>query len=235
VHPDLESLLKLQDKDKAVDAVKAAIEALLPEAKALDDELEQQARALADARRAVSGAEARKVELEGRIAGYKQHQERRRQQLDFVREAKEASTLTAEIDMARGVLVKEEADYLRSGDAIVEADKRVKDVEKLHAAVILKQEEPRAALALKREELTEQLKAAQAERAEATKDVNAPLLAKYERIRRGRAPLAVFALSHNSCGHCYTAVPTQRRMLIQAGQSIESCEVCGVLLYAAEA
>ncbi|MFI5207822.1 MAG: zinc ribbon domain-containing protein [Gemmatimonadales bacterium] len=235
MHPDLESLLNLQEKDKTVDAVKVAIEALTPEQQALDDELAQHAQALADAQRAASGAEARKVELEGRIAGYKSLQERRRQQLEFVRGAKEASTLTAEIDMARGVLIKEEADFLRSGDAIVEAEKRVKDAEKAHAAAIEKQVEPRAALAQKREELDAQLALAQSERADAAKDVKVPLLAKYERIRRGRAPLAVFPLSHNACGHCYTAVPTQRRMLVQQGQSIESCEVCGVLLYAAEA
>ncbi len=235
VHPDLESLLNLQEKDKTLDAVKASIDALMPEQQALDDELAQHAQALSDARRAVSGAEARKVELEGRIAGYKQHQERRRQQLDFVRGPKEASTLTAEIDMARGVLVKEEADFLRSGDAIVEAEKRVKDAEKAHAAVQEKQVEPRAALARKREELEAQLAAAHAERGEAAQGVQASLLVRYERIRRGRAPLAVFALSHNACGHCFTAVPTQRRILVQQGQSIESCEVCGVLLYAAEA
>ncbi|MFI5213813.1 MAG: zinc ribbon domain-containing protein [Gemmatimonadales bacterium] len=235
MHPDLESLLNLQEKDKTVDAVKVSIEALTPEQQALDDELAQHAQALADAQRAASGAEARKVELEGRIAGYKSLQERRRQQLEFVRGAKEASTLTAEIDMARGVLIKEEADFLRSGDAIVEAEKRVKDAEKAHAAAIEKQVEPRAALAQKREELDAQLALAQSERADAAKDVKVPLLAKYERIRRGRAPLAVFPLSHNACGHCYTAVPTQRRMLVQQGQSIESCEVCGVLLYAAEA
>jgi hypothetical protein len=235
VHPDLESLLNLQDKDKAVDAVKAAIDALMPEQKVLDDELATASQALSDAQRAVSGAEARKVELEGRIAGYKSLQERRRQQLDFVRGAKEASTLMAEIDMARGVLVKEEADFLRSGDAIVEAEKRVKDAEKTHAAVEAKQVEPRAALASKHAELEAQLAAAATDRKEAAKGVKAPLLARYERIRRGRAPLAVFPLSHNACGHCFTAVPTQRRMLVQQGQSIESCEVCGVLLYAAEA
>jgi len=101
--------------------------------------------------------------------------------------------------------------------------------------VVTKQEEPRAALAEKRAALAEQLAAAKQERATAATDVKAPLLARYDRIRRGRAPAAVFRLANNSCGHCYTAVPTQRRMLIQQGQSIESCEVCGVLLYAAEA
>lgn len=232
MHPDLQSLLILQEKDKAVDAVLKSLEALKPEEQALDDEMASLTRGLDDARRAASGAEARKTELQGRIAGYKQLQERRRQQLDFTRTPKETSTLMAEIDLARGVLVKEEADFLRSGDAIVEADKRVKDAEKAHEAAAEKQSEARAALAERRGVLAEELTAARAARQAATKDVRPDLLVRYERIRRGRAPAAVFALRADSCGHCYTAVPMQRRVLIQQGQVIEACEVCGVLLYA---
>jgi len=235
VHPDLEPLLTLQEKDKVVDAVRKELDHLVPEEKALDDALAQHDRALADARRGASGAEARKAELEHRIAGYKQLQERRRQQLDFVRVAKEAAAMMAEIDMARSVLVKEEAEYLRSGDAIVEAEKKVKDMEKAHAAAVQQQEEARAALAVRRAELAERLEAATGERAAAARDVKAQLLTRYERIRRGRAPLAVYPLQKDSCGHCFTAVPVQRRVLIQQGQVIEACEVCGVLLYHAAA
>jgi len=61
--------------------------------------------------------------------------------------------------------------------------------------------------------------------------VNAALLAKYERIRRGKTPLAIYALHADACGRCFTAVPTQRRAIIQRGASIEGCEACGVLLY----
>lgn len=235
MHPDLEPLLTLQEKDKVVDGVQKALDHLVPEEKALDDALAQHEHALADARRGASGAEARKSELEHRIAGYKQLQERRRQQLDFVRGAKEAATMMAEIDMARSVLVKEEAEYLRSGDAIVEAEKKVKDIEKVHAAAVLLQEEARAALAARRAELAAALEAARGDRAAAAKTVKADLLNRYERIRRGRAPLAVYPLQKDSCGHCFTAVPVQRRVLIQQGQVIEACEVCGVLLYHAAA
>jgi hypothetical protein len=234
MHPDLPSLLELQEKDKAVDAIKAEQAALVPEEKALDDELGTLARALSDAKRATESAEDRKTEMESRIAGYKQHQERRRQQLDFVRGPKEAQTLMAEIDMAKGVLVKEEADFLRSGDAIVDAEKRVKEAEKVYAAAEAKQVDARAALAEKRAELEARLQAAQAERKKATAEIKPVLLTKYERTRRGKAPTAVFPLLKESCGHCFTAVPVQRRMLILQGASIESCEVCGVLLYAAE-
>jgi predicted nucleic acid-binding Zn-ribbon protein len=63
--------------------------------------------------------------------------------------------------------------------------------------------------------------------------VNGSLLSRYERIRRGKAPLALYALHGDACGHCFTAVPTQRRVLIQRGATIEACEACGVLLYGA--
>src|SRR2546430_2045278 len=72
-------------------------------------------------------------------------------------------------------------------------------------------------------------------RAEAARGVNASLLVRYDRIRRGKAPLAVFPLHDGTCGNCFTAVPTQRRALIQRGATIEGCEACGVLLYAKEA
>jgi predicted nucleic acid-binding Zn-ribbon protein len=232
VHPDLEALLALQERDKDVGAVKKALDALLPAEAALDEELGAATKALEDGERAVTGAETRKVELEARIAGYKRMQEQRRQQLDYVRGAKEASALMAELDLARSVLVKEETEYLRSGDAIVEAQKKVKDAIKAHEAVVGRQTTARAEIAAKRAELAAQLEAAEGERDGATRTVKPALLARYERIRRGRAPAALYPLHQDACGHCHTAVPLQRRVLIQQGQSIEGCEVCGVLLYA---
>ncbi len=232
MHPDLEAILALQERDKDVGAVRKAMDALLPAEIALDEELGAHTKALEDAERASAAAETRKVELEARIAGYKRMQEQRRQQLDYVRGAKEASALMAELDLARSVLVKEETEYMRSGDAIVESQKRVKESAKAHEAVVAKQTEARAALATKRAELLEQLDAAKALRDGATKDVKPALLVKYERIRRGRAPAALYPLHQDACGHCHTAVPLQRRVLIQQGRSIEGCEVCGVLLYA---
>jgi predicted nucleic acid-binding Zn-ribbon protein len=232
VHPDLIPLLALQERDKAVAAATKALDALSPEEEALDAELSSHVKALEDAERAEAGAGARRTELEGRIAGYKRMQEQRRQQLDYVRGAKEASALMAELDLARSVLVKEETEYMRSGDAIVESQKKVKDAAKAHQAVVAKQAEAREALAARREELAGQLEAAQAAREEASRAVKPALLARYERIRRGRAPAALFPLHQDACGHCFTAVPLQRRVVIQQGESIEACEVCGVLLYA---
>ena len=63
MHPDLESLLALQEKDKAVTEAQKALDALKPEEDALDQELGAHEKALDEAQRGVSGAEARRTEL----------------------------------------------------------------------------------------------------------------------------------------------------------------------------
>jgi hypothetical protein len=234
VRETLKSLLALQERDQAVSAVQKELDGLKPEEAALDVELEGRILALAAAEQGVAAAEAKRVELESRIAGYKQMQERRRQQLEYVRGAKEAATLMAEIDMARGVLVKEEAELLRGADWVVEADKKLKDEVKAHAALVAHQAEARAALAAWRGEIEGRMVQAVEARAEAAKKVRAPMLARYERIRRGRTPVVLFPLRQDACAHCNTAVPLQRRQFILQGQSIEACEGCGVLLYVEE-
>src|SRR5439155_1045592 len=112
--------------------------------------------------------------------------------------------------------------------ALQENDQAVMGADAALAAV-----EPEV-LAGRREEIMSGRERALADREAAAASVDSALLTRYERIRRGKAPLALYPLHGDACGRCFTAVPTQRRALIQRGASIESCEACGVLLYAPE-
>ena len=234
MHPDLEALLVLQEKDRLVTGTEQALAALEPEQQSLNEQMAVSERALQAARRSVEDALRRRDELEGKIANYRSMQEQRRQRLEWVRGAKEASTIMAELDLARSVLAKEEAEFMRSGDAVHEAERKVAEAEKALAAVGESQAPHRQALQGRREAILAELQQAQSVRREAARSVNGALLVRYERIRRGKAPLALYALHADACGHCFTAVPTQRRVLIQRGASIETCEGCGVLLYGSE-
>lgn len=234
MHPDLEALLALQAQDQEVVTWRQGLEALEPEARRLDEQVAQAERSVQAARRSIEDALRRRDDLEGKIASYRSMQEQRRQRLEWVRGAKEASTLMAELDLARSVLAKEEAEFMRSGDAVHEAERKTAEAEKALAAVREAQAPEREALAGRREAIMAELERAQQVRGEAAARVNGGMLSRYERIRRGKAPLALYALHGDACGHCFTAVPTQRRVLIQRGATIESCEACGVLLYSAE-
>src|SRR2546430_12903779 len=87
-------------------------------------------RTLAVARAGIQAVIDRRDELEGKIANYRSMQEQRRQRLEWVRGAKEASTLMAELDLARSVLAKEEAEFMRSGDAVTEAERKAAEAER---------------------------------------------------------------------------------------------------------
>ncbi len=234
MHPDLEALLALQEKDQAVTAVDIALRGLEPESAALAEELAAAERVLDSAQRGIREAERRRDELEGKISSYRTMQEQRRQRLEWVRGAKEASTLMAELDLARSVLAKEEAEFMRSGDAVTEAELKAAEAEAALEKVREAQAPRREALAGRRDALATEREEAVAAREAATRAVDGGLLGRYERIRKGKAPLALYALHGDACGHCFTAVPTQRRILIQRGATIETCEACGVLLYGVE-
>src|SRR3989441_7971549 len=111
-------------------AVDEALRGLEPKTGALAEELAAAERVLDNAQRGIREALRRRDELEGKIATYRTMQEQRRQRLEWVRGAKEASTLMAELDLARSVLAKEEAEFMRSGDAGTEAERRAAEAEK---------------------------------------------------------------------------------------------------------
>ncbi|HTR19455.1 MAG TPA: hypothetical protein VMH88_01265 [Gemmatimonadales bacterium] len=234
MHPDLEALLALQEQDRLVMSAQQALDALAPEFRRLDEQLAVAERGLDAARRGIDDALRRRNELEGKITSFKTMQEQRRQRLEWVRGAKEAATLMAELDLARSVLAKEEAEFMRTGDSVHEAERKAGEAEKAVAAVREQQAAEREVLQGKREAILAEQEQMLTAREAATKSVEPSLLARYERIRKGKAPLALYALHGDACGRCYTAVPTQRRVLIQRGASIEVCEACGVLLYASE-
>ena len=234
MHPDLEAVLALQDKDIALLNCDARLKALEPEIRTLDEQVAAAERVVAQARAGIRTALERRDGLEGKIASYRTMQEQRRQRLEWVRGAKEVSPLMAELDLARSVLAQEEAEFKRSGDAEEEAERKTAEAENALQNVRDAQAAQREVLAGKRQEIANDRERAARAREEATRAVNPALLARYDRIRRGKAPLAVYPLHGSSCGNCFTAIPTQRKALIQRGATIEGCEACGVLLYAKE-
>ncbi len=232
---DLNALLELQERDDLVTSIETELEALDPEVQALDAELANVESELVVAQRYKEDAGARRNELEGKIETYRLMQERRRQQLEWVSGAKEAATLMAELDMARSVLAKEEAEWIRSANKLQEAERRASEIEEAVEGTRSTQVERRDEIAMQQADCRERLAATQSERDASAKNVNRSLLSKYERIRRGRSPRAAYPLHGNSCGHCFTVVPMHRRQQIQSGDPVTNCEACGVLVFVADA
>jgi uncharacterized protein len=234
MHADLVKLLDLQAKDSAVAEVERRLGSLREEAAVLDQALERAREVLETARRAAADAARRRDELEAKIESYRLLQDRRRLRLEHVRNPKEASTLMAELDLARSVVAKEENDWIRSAETVTQLERKVSEEERNLAQAEEGQAPERAQLDGRRSELEAELAAANASREAAAAQLDRPLRTRYERLRKSRLTEVVVPLVSNGCGACHTAVPLNRRSQIRSGAVIEGCEACGAILYPAE-
>ena len=234
MHADLVKLLDVQARDAAVVEVERRLEALQGEAVVLDQALHRAREVLETARRAALDAARRRDELEAKIESYRVIQDRRQQRLEHVRNPKEASTLMAELDLARSVVAKEENDWVRSADAVTLAQFKAAEEERNVAAVAEGQVPERDRLGVRRAELEAERASAQREREESATRLERPLRLRYDRLRKARTGDVIVPLLGGSCGSCHTSIPLNRRSQIRAGTVLDGCEVCGAILYPPE-
>ena len=231
MHPELVKLLDLQDKDLALLEVDQRLQAVMEEVESLDQVVREAEVRVEASRRAVQDGLRRRDEVEAKVETYRKLQEGRRKRLEVTRPGKETAPLMAELDLARQVLAREEGEWMRAAEAVASLEGKVKDAEQ--AVELLREEQagPRAELAGRIAELDAE-RAAKLELREGTAaQIEKSLRARYDRLRRSRAPRAVVPLAGDACGACYTSVPMNRRSLIRNGSVIEGCEACGVILY----
>jgi hypothetical protein len=234
MHADLVKLLDLQAKDSAVAEAGRRLVALREETGLLDHALDRAREVLETARRAAADAARRRDELEAKIESYRVLHDRRQQRLEHVRNPKEASTLMAELDLARSVVAKEENDWVRSSDAVTLAQFKAAEEERNVAAVAEGQTAERDRLAARRTELEAELAAAHREREASASRIDRPLRVRYDRLRKARSGDVIVPLVGGSCGSCHTSIPLNRRSQIRSGSILDGCEVCGAILYPPE-
>lgn len=234
MHADLVKLLDLQTKDGAVSKAEQRLEALKAETIVLDQVLQRAQGTLDAARRAAADGARRRDELETRIESYRVLQDRRSQRLEQVRNPKEASTLMAELDLARSVMAKEENEWVRSAETVTQLEIKARNEERNVEAVETAQAAERAELAKRRALLEAERDDALRVRELSAGSIDKPLRLRYDRLRKTRAGDVVVPLAGGSCGGCHTTVPLNRRSQIRAGLVIDACEACGAILYPPE-
>jgi len=229
---EVESLLALQADDSRISELEDRMRAFEPQLAALDRKRESAATVLSRSRLAVESEERRQRELLGKIAQHKQMQEKNLAQFDAVKRLKEATAAMAQVESARRIIAEDESELQAIGRRLTEMRAAVETSENTLAEVEVEQATTRERIQKERDEIGTELDAARLDRAGKSGGVSGALLGKYDRIRTRRAK-ALYPLRGESCGHCDTAIPMQRRNHIVVNGSIDVCEACGVLLYRA--
>jgi len=234
VHADVEALLALQSDDAAIHDLELRRAGLEPRIRDLERQRQVAADALARARHALESEEKRQRDLGARLQQHKEMHAKYLAQMEQVRTLRESTAAQSQVDQVRRIVADEETELGNIGRRIGELRMQVEQQEQGLAQVETEQAERRGAIEAEARQIDEEIAAAREKRASSANRVAAPLLAKYDRILKRRKKDVVFALRGGSCSNCDTAIPLQRRTVMQRTGAIEMCEACGVLLYAPE-
>jgi predicted nucleic acid-binding Zn-ribbon protein len=234
VHPDVAALLTVQDDDVVIHELEEQLAQLMPRLEVMAKERDRAISNLQQARQVAESEERRRREVADRVAQHRALQEKNQAALNSVTSMREATAATAQLDQAKRMIDEDERELAAIGQRLVEANRIAQDRERIATELETAQAQARESLAADQQALEEKLANARQERQDKANTVPRNLLSRYERIRSRKRVYAVFPLRGNSCGHCDTMIPLQRRSMMSGTGATEICEGCGVMLYAAE-
>ena len=228
----LDSLLALQADDVVIHGLEERLAALEPRILELDKRKQRTLDAIARTTTAAAAEEKKQAWLRDKLTEHKLLIDRNQAQMDSVKTMKQATAAVAQMEQARKIVAGEESDLLVINRRLEELRGVLAGQNAELANVEAEQEAARAEVASERESINAEVAVAQSKRKKAAELVPADLRSKYDRIRGGKKRTeAVFAMSGMSCGNCDTAIPMQRRHVMNNTGAIDLCEACGVLMY----
>jgi len=234
VHSDVAALLAVQDDDVSIHELEQQLAQLAPRVTAMAVERDKALTALEQARHAAESEEKRRHEVAERVAQHRSVQEKHQAALNSVSSMREATAATAQVEQTKRMIDDDERELAQIGQRLVEANRVVAERERLATELERAQSQAHASLTADQQALEAQLAEARRVRDQKARGVPRTLLSRYERIRSRKRVRAVYPLRGQSCGHCDTMIPLQRRSLMSGTGSTEICEGCGVMLYASE-
>jgi len=234
VNPDVAALLEVQADDLRIYGIEDRLSALAPRLAALEEDKRRADEAVKHVRLQIEAEEQRQRELQDRLRQHRDMRDKSEGLLGHVTSPREAAAAMAQIEQAKRFIADEERDLETLSQRLSELRKTAGDREKAVVEIDRLQKETRTSLDADRAALEKELGEVKADRDQKARTVPRSLLQRYDRIRSKRRSTAVFPLRGQSCAHCDTAIPVQRRSTMVATGATELCEGCGVLLYAAE-
>ncbi len=228
-------LLQLQEQDKAIDALQAAIDKIPLKINEIRGQMESRKSRLAETRSKSNASLLRKKEKESLLsekeAGIKKHH----QELNQVKTNEAFKALQTEIDKAKaevGDLETEILTIMEELDALAAEEKRVASEIKESDA---KAQGEIAALEKEKSELEARAQGERGKREGLFAGLPEDVLKRYEYLRKRKPDgVALAPLRKNLCGACRISLPPQMTVEVMKG-SMVTCESCQRILYIPEA
>lgn len=234
MHPELEQLLLLQDRQQKIRQIDNEIRTLPIQRKNLDTQLASTIAGLEGLKQRGRQIEVdrKKLELDANtrrdsIARLRTQQYETRKNDEFQAIGHEIERYEKEITGIEDheLDLMEQAEKVKS-EAAAEETKAATTKESISRQLVDLDEKSKA--------LEARLSQLKHERAEVATKIDEDLLDRFDRLFESKGDVAVVPIEHGICTGCHMKVTTATAMHAKAGREIVSCEQCGRILYEAE-
>jgi len=231
VHPELEQLLVLQDRQQKIKQIQTEVETLPLQKKSLEAQLAASVAGVEVLKQKARRVEMDRKKLELDVGTRAESISRLKTQQYQTRKNDEFQAIGHEIERYENEIRKIEDEEL---ELMIEADKLKADlgVEEKKAATVKESVARQTAdLEAKSKTLESRLEELTKERAEIAGKIDEDLLGRFERLFKSKGDAVVVPLEHEVCTGCHMKVTTQTAHRAKAGKDIVSCDNCGRILY----
>jgi uncharacterized protein len=234
VHPELEQLLVLQDRQQKIKQIQTEVETIPLQRKSFEAQLAASAAGVESLKQTARQIEMGRKKLELDVGTRTETISRLKTQQYQTRKNDEFQAIGHEIERYENEIRKIEDEEL---ELMVEADKVKADLaEEEKKATTVKDSIARQTgdLEEKSKALESQLQGLTRERSELVGKIDEDLLARFERLFKSKGDAAIVAVEHGVCTGCHMKVTTATASRVKASKEIVSCENCGRILYVGE-
>ena len=231
MHPELEQLLVLQDRQQKIKQIQTEVETLPLQKKSLEAQLAASVAGVEALKQKARKVEMDRKKLELDVGTRNESISRLKTQQYQTRKNDEFQAIGHEIERYENEIRKIEDEEL---ELMIEADKLRADlgVEEKKAATVKESVTRQTAdLEAKSKTLESRLEELTKERAEIAGKIDEDLLGRFERLFKSKGDAVVVPLEHEVCTGCHMKVTTQTAHRAKAGKEIVSCDNCGRILY----
>ncbi|MEY2527405.1 MAG: uncharacterized protein QOE73_2176 [Verrucomicrobiota bacterium] len=234
MHPELEQLLILQDRQQKIRQIQVEIKTVPQQRNNLDLQLATSVAGVEALKQKARRVEVDRKKLELDVGTRNDSIAKLRTQQYQTRKNDEFQAMGHEIERYENEIKKiedEELELMLQTDKVkadlVEEEKKAATTKESISRQLVDLEQKSQTLESRLQELTK-------ERTELATKIDEDLLDRFDRLFESKGDAAIVALEHNVCTGCHMKVTTATVMHAKAGKEIVNCEQCGRILYVPE-
>ena len=231
MHPELEQLLVLQDRDQKIRQIQNEVKTVPLERQSLESQSAASQAALEALKHKARQVEVDRKKLELDANTRRDSITRLKTQQYQTRKNDEFQAMGHEIERYEGEIRKIEDDELELMDQAEKVKVELAAEEKRAAATKDSITRQLNDLQEKAKALDSRLQELSKERADLAGKVDEDLLNRFERLFKSKGDAAIVAVEHGVCTGCHMKLTTATVKGVEAGKEIMNCEQCGRILY----